>query len=84
MVVRAIRQFKVLQDAALQLVDMGQAFLAQGVQIAAGVPLMCDEGADFQSFRLGLFGFDKLYDPAPVLRRLEESLDVIDGAKAPL
>jgi hypothetical protein len=31
-----------------------------GIQIAAGVPLQCDEGEDYQTFRLGLFGLDKL------------------------
>lgn len=40
----------------------GQRFASVGVQIAAGVPLFCDEGADFATFRLGLFGLDKLYD----------------------
>lgn len=38
----------------------GKAFAAQGIQIAAGVPLQVGEGADFQSFRIGLFGLDKL------------------------
>jgi len=38
----------------------GSAFAAQGLQIAPGVPLACDEGADFRSFRIGLFGLDKL------------------------
>ncbi|MBI5721397.1 MAG: alanine--glyoxylate aminotransferase family protein [Burkholderiales bacterium] len=37
-----------------------QAFAAQGLQIAAGVPLACDEPADFRTFRIGLFGLDKL------------------------
>lgn len=35
---------------------------AQGLQIAAGVPLQCDEGADYSSFRLGLFGLEKLHN----------------------
>ena len=34
--------------------------MAQGLQIAAGVPLQVDEPADFKSFRIGLFGLDKL------------------------
>jgi aspartate aminotransferase-like enzyme len=38
----------------------GSAFAAQGLQIAPGVPLACDEGPDFKSFRIGLFGLDKL------------------------
>ncbi len=37
----------------------GSAFAAQGLQIAAGVPLACDEGPEFRSFRIGLFGLDK-------------------------
>jgi len=38
----------------------GSKFAAHGLQIAAGVPLQCDEPEDFMSFRLGLFGLDKL------------------------
>jgi aspartate aminotransferase-like enzyme len=38
----------------------GSAFAAQGLQIAPGVPLACDEGPDFKTFRIGLFGLDKL------------------------
>jgi aspartate aminotransferase-like enzyme len=50
-------------------VQSGRAFLARGMQIAAGVPLQCDEGPEFKTFRLGLFGLDKLYDvPATVAR----------------
>ncbi|WP_412973215.1 aminotransferase class V-fold PLP-dependent enzyme [Glaciecola sp. MF2-115] len=40
----------------------GKKFAAQGLQAAAGVPLQCDEGPDYQSFRLGLFGLDKLHN----------------------
>ena len=40
----------------------GRKFAAQGLQIAAGVPLMCDEPEDFRTFRIGLFGLDKLRD----------------------
>ena len=43
-------------------VQSGKKFLAAGLQIAAGVPLKCDEPADFMSFRLGLFGLDKLHN----------------------
>ena len=46
------------EDAGIQT---GKKFLAEGLQIAAGVPLQCDEPADFQTFRLGLFGLDKLH-----------------------
>ncbi|MDE2276162.1 MAG: alanine--glyoxylate aminotransferase family protein [Burkholderiales bacterium] len=38
----------------------GKAFLGEGLQTAAGVPLQCDEAADFKTFRIGLFGLDKL------------------------
>ena len=38
----------------------GTKLSAEGLQAAAGVPLMCDEGPDFSTFRLGLFGLDKL------------------------
>jgi aspartate aminotransferase-like enzyme len=37
----------------------GKAFITQGLQTAAGVPLQCDEPADFKTFRIGLFGLDK-------------------------
>jgi aspartate aminotransferase-like enzyme len=42
-------------------ISTGAKFLAQGLQIAAGVPLQCDEPDDFRTFRLGLFGLDKLH-----------------------
>jgi len=44
------------------------------MQIAAGVPLQCDEGDDYQTFRLGLFGLDKLADVDAAVKRLEEAL----------
>ncbi|SLN34927.1 Soluble hydrogenase 42 kDa subunit [Pseudoruegeria aquimaris] len=55
-------------------VQSGRAFAAQGLQIAAGVPLQCDEGPDYKSFRLGLFGLDKLYDVDASVARLEKAL----------
>ncbi len=60
------------QDAEVQ---SGRAFGAKGVQIAAGVPLQCDEPEGFQTFRLGLFGLDKLYDVPATLARVEKALD---------
>ena len=45
-------------------IQTGKKFLGVGLQTAAGVPLQCDEGADFRTFRIGLFGLDKLHDPA--------------------
>ena len=53
--------------------------LAAGVQSATGVPLMCDEPAEFRSFRIGLFGLDKLHDPDAAVARLAEALDRIGG-----
>jgi len=57
----------------------GAAFAAQGLQIAAGVPLACDEGPDFKTFRLGLFGLDKLADVDGALQRLRRSLDALNA-----
>ncbi|MGR3342987.1 MAG: aminotransferase class V-fold PLP-dependent enzyme [Paracoccaceae bacterium] len=58
-------------------IQTGKKFSALGMQIAAGVPLMCDEGPDYRSFRLGLFGLDKLYDVDASLARIERVLDEI-------
>jgi aspartate aminotransferase-like enzyme len=43
-------------------IQSGKKFLAAGLQVASGVPLQCDEGADFMTFRIGLFGLDKLHN----------------------
>ena len=51
-----------------------KAFAALGLQTAAGVPLMCDEPADFKTFRIGLFGLDKLADVAGAVARLDAAL----------
>ncbi len=56
-------------------VQNGSKFAAEGMQIAAGVPLQCDEPDDFRTFRLGLFGLDKLYDVDGTLGRLVPVLD---------
>lgn len=58
-------------------VQSGRAFAALGMQIAAGVPLQCDEPADFSTFRLGLFGLDKLYDVERTLERLKRVVDQV-------
>ena len=50
-------------------------FAALGLQAAAGVPLMCDEGDDFKSFRIGLFGLDKLHNVERTVANLEAVLD---------
>jgi aspartate aminotransferase-like enzyme len=52
-----------------------QAFAKQGLQVAAGVPLACDEGPDFKTFRLGLFGLDKLLNPDRTVATFERALD---------
>ena len=58
----------------------GKPFAALGMQIAAGVPLQCDEGPEYRSFRLGLFGLDKLYDVDASVARLEQALDQVLAA----
>ena len=52
----------------------GAKFKPLGLQVAAGVPLMCGEGDDFSTFRLGLFGLDKLADVDGTVARLETRL----------
>lgn len=58
-------------------IQNGKKFAAFGMQIAAGVPLQCDEGPDFRTFRLGLFGLDKLYDVEGTLARLQRVVDQV-------
>ncbi len=58
-------------------VQNGSKFAALGLQIAAGVPLMCDEPAEFRTFRLGLFGLDKWNDVDGTVGRLESALQSI-------
>lgn len=62
------------QDPAVQ---NGTAFREHGVQIAAGVPLQLGEGPEFITFRIGLFGLDKLKDIEATLERLNPALDAI-------
>lgn len=57
----------------------GAKFAAAGLQTAAGVPLMCDEPADFQTFRIGLFGLDKLGDVDRTVETLARALDQVVG-----
>ncbi len=59
-------------DAGIQ---SGKKFLGLGLQTAAGVPLQCDEGADFQSFRIGLFGLEKLHNIERTVGHLRSALD---------
>ncbi len=58
-------------------IQNGSKFAALGMQIAAGVPLQCDEPEGFRTFRLGLFGLDKLYDVDATLARLTRVLDQV-------
>lgn len=61
-------------------IQSGKKFIALGLQTAAGVPLQCDEGADFQTFRIGLFGLDKLHNVPRSVANLEGALDRIQAA----
>ena len=61
-------------DKAIQT---GKAFMNVGVQIAAGVPLKCGEPDDFQTFRIGLFGLDKLQNVDRTISSLETVLNQI-------
>lgn len=56
-------------------IKSGKKFLAEGLQIAAGVPLGVNEGADFSTFRIGLFGLDKLKDVDATIERLKPAID---------
>ena len=55
-------------------IQNGKKFVEQGLQIAAGVPLQCYEPADYKTFRLGLFGIDKLNDVDGTVARFETAL----------
>ncbi|MDF1781445.1 MAG: aminotransferase class V-fold PLP-dependent enzyme [Alcanivoracaceae bacterium] len=55
----------------------GKKFVAAGLQTAAGVPLMCDEPADYKTFRVGLFGLDKLQNVDGAVEQLNSALENI-------
>lgn len=57
----------------------GAKFAAAGMQVAGGVPLRCGEPDDFSTFRLGLFGLDKLHNIDRTVASLEDALDQIAG-----
>jgi len=59
------------------LLQNGRKFIDVGLQTAAGVPLMCGEPTDYRSFRIGLFGLDKLADVDGTVARLSHALDQI-------
>ena len=63
-------------------IQSSRKFLAEGLQTAAGVPLQCDEGTDFKTFRVGLFGLEKWHNVDRTVAQLEQALDRI-GVRAP-
>ena len=56
-------------------IQSGKKFLNEGLQTAAGVPLQCDEGPDFKTFRVGLFGLDKWHNVDRTVGQLAAALD---------
>jgi len=58
-------------------VQNGSKFRSEGLQIAAGVPLQVGEGPDFRTFRLGLFGLDKLADVPATVARLRRAVEAV-------
>lgn len=63
-------------------IQNGKKFIDAGLQTAAGVPLQCDEGKDFSTFRIGLFGLDKWHNVDRTVAQLADALDRI-GVPAP-
>jgi len=63
-------------------IQSSRKFLAEGLQTASGVPLQCDEGPDFMSFRIGLFGLEKWHHVDRTVAQLAAALDRI-GLGAP-
>jgi aspartate aminotransferase-like enzyme len=63
-------------------IHSGKAFAAHGLQTAAGVPLQCDEPADFRSFRIGLFGLDKLANVDRTVQHLAQALEAIAAERS--
>ena len=59
------------------MIQNGKKFAETGMQIAAGVPLMCDEPEDYCSFRIGLFGIDKLMDVDATVARFRDALEKV-------
>ena len=58
-------------------IQSGKKFIALGLQTAAGVPLQCDEGPEFRTFRLGLFGLEKLQNIDRTVKHLEHALNAL-------
>ncbi len=62
-------------------IQNGKKFMEAGLQTAAGVPLQCDEGPDFKTFRIGLFGLEKWHNVERTVGHLAKALDTM-GVKA--
>ena len=62
-------------------IQNSKKFLALGLQTAAGVPLQCDERPDFMSFRIGLFGLEKLHNIDRSVAHLEAALSKLGFAE---
>jgi len=62
-------------------VQNSKKFLALGLQTAAGVPLQCDEPADFRSFRIGLFGLEKWHHVERTVQQLAHALEAVAAPK---
>lgn len=60
-------------------IQSGKKFLDLGMQVAPGVPIKCDEPADYRSFRVGLFGLDKLGNPERTVKTFEGVLERVLG-----
>jgi aspartate aminotransferase-like enzyme len=58
-------------------IQNGKKFMEVGLQTAAGVPLQCDEGADFKTFRIGLFGLEKWHNVDRTVGHLSTALNQI-------
>jgi aspartate aminotransferase-like enzyme len=56
-------------------IQSGKKFLNEGLQTAAGVPLQCDEGSEFKTFRIGLFGLEKWHNADRTVKQLADALD---------
>jgi aspartate aminotransferase-like enzyme len=56
-------------------IHSSKKFLSMGLQTASGVPLQCDEPADFMTFRVGLFGLEKLHNVSRSVEQLAKALD---------
>ena len=63
-------------------IQSGKKFIALGMQTAAGVPLQCDERPDFRTFRIGLFGLEKLAHVDRTVDHLAKALEKITEAEA--